>query len=105
MWLYQRVMSPNNADGMANSVHPDQTAPLTGSALFAQTYLSENLGSLRYVSLVPNKGVWVSEFQFCEYFPKSAVSVRVYIDISQKCIVVEIIASNIIELNFSSRVQ
>ena len=26
MWLYYRVMSPNNADGMANSVDPDQTA-------------------------------------------------------------------------------
>ena len=48
MWLYHdhRVMSPNDADGMANSVDPDQTAP--GSALFAQAYLSENLGSLRY---------------------------------------------------------
>ena len=42
-------MSPN--DGDANSVDPDQTAPLgadwSGSALFAQAYLSENLGSLR----------------------------------------------------------
>ena len=27
MWLYHRVMSPNDADGMANSVVPDQTAP------------------------------------------------------------------------------
>ena len=45
-------MSPNDADGMANSVDPDQTAPLgavwSGSALFAQAYLFENLGSLRY---------------------------------------------------------
>ena len=53
MWLYHRVMSPNDADGMANSVDPDQTAPLgavwSGSALFAQAYLSENLGSLRYI--------------------------------------------------------
>ena len=44
MWLYHRVMSPNDADGMANSVDPDQTAPLgavwSGSALFAQAYLS-----------------------------------------------------------------
>ena len=51
MWLYHRLMSPNDADGMANSVDPDQTAPLgavwSGSALFAQAYLSENLGSLR----------------------------------------------------------
>ena len=48
-------MSPNDADGMANSVDPDQTAPLgavwSGSALFAQAYLSENLGSLRYLWL------------------------------------------------------
>ena len=46
-------MSPNDADRMANSVDPDQTAPLgavwSGSALFAQAYLSENLGSLRYL--------------------------------------------------------
>ena len=29
MWLYHRVMSPNDADGMANSVDPDQTAPVS----------------------------------------------------------------------------
>ena len=48
-------MSPNDADGMANSVDPDQTGPLgaplgafwSGSALFAQTCLSKYLGSLR----------------------------------------------------------
>ena len=39
-------MSPNNADGMANSVVPDRGAVWSGSALFAQVYLSENLGSL-----------------------------------------------------------
>ena len=51
-------MSPNDADGMANSVDPDQTAPLgavwSGSALFAQAYLSENLGSLRQAFVVRN---------------------------------------------------
>ena len=40
------------------TVDPDQTAPLgtvwSGSALFAQTYLSENLGSVRY-TLWPDK--------------------------------------------------
>ena len=45
-------MTPNKADGMANSVDSDQTAPRgavwSGSALFAQAYPSENLGSLRY---------------------------------------------------------
>ena len=51
IWLYHRVLSPKDADGMANSVVPDQTAPLgavwSGSTLFAQAYLSKNLGSLR----------------------------------------------------------
>ena len=32
MWLYRRVMSPNGVDGMANSVEPDQTAPLGSSS-------------------------------------------------------------------------
>ena len=49
-------MSPNDADRMANSLDPDQTAPLgavwSGSALFAQACLSEKLGSLRYFSFV-----------------------------------------------------
>ena len=30
LWLYQRVTSPNDADGMANSVDSDQTAPDLG---------------------------------------------------------------------------
>ena len=34
-------MHPKYAEGIANSVDPDQT----GSALFAQTCLSENLGN------------------------------------------------------------
>ena len=42
-------MRPKDADGVANSVDPDQTegAVWSGSTLFAQTCLSENLGSLR----------------------------------------------------------
>ena len=44
-------MSPNDADGIANSVDPDQIAPrravLSGSARFAPAYLSENLGQLQ----------------------------------------------------------
>ena len=42
-------MSPNDAGGMANNVDPDQTlgAVWSGAALFAQAYLSENLGSLQ----------------------------------------------------------
>ena len=42
-------MHPKGADGMANSVDPDQNAPVWfASALVAQTCLSENLGSLWY---------------------------------------------------------
>ena len=45
-------MYPKDAEGIANSADPDQTAPRgavwSGSALFAQTSLSENLGKLRY---------------------------------------------------------
>ena len=46
-----RVFRQKDANGIANSEDPDQTAPLgavlSGSALFAQTCLSENFGSLR----------------------------------------------------------
>ena len=53
VWFYYRVMGPKDTDGMANSVDPDQTAPLgavwSRSTLFAQTCLSENLGSLLYL--------------------------------------------------------
>ena len=49
-------MRQKNADGIANSVDPDQTAPpgaiWSGSIRFAQTYPSEDLGSLQYVSKV-----------------------------------------------------
>ena len=39
-----RAFSQKDANGIANSEDPDQTAPLgSGSALFALTYMSENL--------------------------------------------------------------
>ena len=41
-------MRPKDAEGIANSVDPDQTS--SGSTLFAQTYLSENLGWLWYMT-------------------------------------------------------
>ena len=50
--FYYRWIGPKDIDRIANSVDPDQTAPLgavwSGSTLFAQTCLSKNLGSLRY---------------------------------------------------------
>ena len=43
-------MHPIDAEWIADSVDPDQTAPVgalwSGSALFAQAYLSKNFGSL-----------------------------------------------------------
>ena len=47
-------MHPKEADAMANSVDPDQTASSEAvwswSALFAETYLSQYIEFLRYVS-------------------------------------------------------
>ena len=48
-------MHKKDASRIANSEDPDQTAPLgavwSGSAVFAQTYLSRMLGSLQYSHL------------------------------------------------------
>ena len=50
----QDGFSYKNAEGIANRVSPDQTAPLgavwSGSALFALTCLSENLETSWYFS-------------------------------------------------------
>ena len=44
-------MHLKDAEGIANSVDLDQTGAVwSGSALFAQICLSENLGTLRYTS-------------------------------------------------------
>ena len=47
-------MHPKDAEGIANSVDPDQTAPLvwSGSALFAQICLSENFEKLLYQNIL-----------------------------------------------------
>ena len=46
-------MHPKDADGMANSVDPDQTASSEAvwswSALFAETYLSQYIEFVRYM--------------------------------------------------------
>ena len=49
MWFKHTAMHPEDGDRMAIYVDPDQTAPgadWSGSTLFAQTCLPENLGSL-----------------------------------------------------------
>ena len=44
-------MSPKDADGMANSVDADPSGAVwSGSTMFAQAYLSENLLSLWYIN-------------------------------------------------------
>ena len=57
-------MHPNDADWKANSVDPDQTTLSVCpkiqehyGTLFAQTCLSENLGTLRY-TICPDLSVW-----------------------------------------------
>ena len=59
MWLYHRVMSPNDADGMANSADPDQTV-WSGSALFTQTFLVRKFRK-------------ITVFKFTSLFSKSQV--------------------------------
>ena len=49
-------MHPKDADGMANSVDPDQTASSEAvwswSALFAETFLSQYIEFVRYYSML-----------------------------------------------------
>ena len=49
-------MHPKDADGMANSVDPDQTASSEAvwswSALFAETYLSQYKEFVRYFNIL-----------------------------------------------------
>ena len=49
-------MHPKDADGMANSVDPDQTASSEAvwswSALFAETYLSQYIEFVLYIKLI-----------------------------------------------------
>ena len=80
-------MSPNDADGMVNSVDPDQTAPWgavwSGSALFAQAYLSENLGSLLYTTNrnIEQHNVFEPRHEktcFCHMRTKPQISLRIH---------------------------
>ena len=66
-----RVFCPNDANGIQNSEDPDQTAPL--SALFAQTYLFENLGSLRYLQHVTVTLGKKYHDTFCRLFTHSPI--------------------------------
>ena len=54
VWRKIALMHPKDADGMANSVDPDQTASSEAvwswSALFAETYLSQYIELVRYLN-------------------------------------------------------
>ena len=67
-------MGPNRVVGIANHVDPDQTAPLiwSGSALFAKTCLSENLGSLGYFTFSQEFSFFAYRIEFLQTysFPK-----------------------------------
>ena len=58
-------MHPKDADGMTNSVDPDQTASLEAvwswSALFAETYLSQYIEFIRYRGKYANDRISYSE--------------------------------------------
>ena len=66
-WRFLRVIHPKDAEEIANSVDPIHTAPLgavwSGSALFAQTCLSKNLGKLQYIV---REHKFPSFFQSCQ---------------------------------------
>ena len=53
VWCNIALMHPKDADGMANSIDPDQTASSEAvwswSALFAETYLSQYIDFVRYI--------------------------------------------------------
>ena len=55
-------MHPKDADGMANSVDPDQTASSEAvwswSALFAETYLSQYIEFVRYLDCLFSPSNW-----------------------------------------------
>ena len=56
VWCNIALMHPKDADGMANSVDPDQTASSEAvwswSALFAETYLSQYIEFVRYLDFI-----------------------------------------------------
>ena len=56
VWCNIALMHPKDANGMANSIDPDQTASSKAvwswSALFAETYLSQYIEFVRYKKII-----------------------------------------------------
>ena len=69
MWIYNRVLHPKDADRMANSVDPDQTAPgavRSGSTLVTVcTDLS--VRKLRIITVCDNLGIIFHFSEWCLY--------------------------------------
>ena len=78
VWCNIALMHPKDADGIAKSVDPDQTASSEAvwswSALFAGTYLSQYIEFVRYSSKCSNHGYFIMvpsliEVQRSKFFP------------------------------------
>ena len=60
MWLYHRVMSPNDADGMANSVDPDQTPPRSSLIWVCTVCPGISVRKLRTITMIFHRSPWKS---------------------------------------------
>ena len=79
-------MHPKDADGMANSVDPDQTASSEAvwswSALFAETYLSQYIEFVRYTasSKTGLRDAFSTQWNYCNsYCIVYLIAVLVYL--------------------------
>ena len=74
VWCIIALMHPKDADGMANSIDPDQTASSEAvwswSALFAETYLSQYIEFIRYQYYDQMEGIL--------YFQKNSLKWKQY---------------------------
>ena len=94
-------MRPKDAEGIANSVDPDQTAlgaVWSGSALFAQAYLSKNLGSLQYYFCWAH---WHSQLRIWLPFRRSWVHASAwphYLEIGHEVISIAVLSLQLIHV-------
>ena len=67
-WLYQRVIYSKEAEGMANSVDPDQEQSDLGLHCLSRSFCQKNLGSLRYsLYILGHSCCSTSSGQVCKY--------------------------------------
>ena len=107
VWCNIAFMHPKDADGMANSVDPDQTASSEAvwswSALFAETYLSQYIEFVRYVAifdihhfyrhcLITSAHGWY-DITWCYH----TLVIR---GICSRCIIYQVIFVNVLSWNF-----